>query len=590
VTNKYLLILIILFSATLARADDVSLLLNNQPAKPGEYQPADIQSLVVSTGDLAITFGKDVNNNFSAISVIKAGQELGHNLHGVAGRDVDGGRSFYLDYGGGRGRMLVDDVKVIESTPQIAHFALIDHGKQGPYYLEHHFIMLPDISGIYAYAIVKSRPNAGGEMRTMYRFDRDILDNAYTDERTGQQPKYANLLTYPKLQDESWRLPDGTIYQKYDYSTYFSATKMWGHFGHGFGVFFIPVSTEYYAGGPLRQELMVHQDALILNYIGGGHFGSNGHTTDSTGQKMFGPWLLYFNTGDNAHDIIADAHERAAAEFRKWPYEWVNEPLYPLERTNVAGQLTVADGRSAGGAWVILAKPGGNVYNQGGDFIYYTRADDAGGFWLPNVRPGKYALYAYATQGTITHELEQDDINITGDALNLGQITWTPPNHPNLLWQIGKSDRQSAEFKFGNQPRNLKWIQTVPANLTFTIGKSHDADDWYFAQGKVGHWLVKFTLLKPFTGNAYLSVPLAGGGGGAKVSISVNGHNVLNIAPDNDMSTYRSANKSGRYLLQEATFPASYLLQGDNTLDFNMTAAGGRWNGLMYDTVILETD
>jgi hypothetical protein len=172
----------------------------------------------------------------------------------------------------------------------------------------------------------------------MYRFDRDILDYAYTDERTGQQPKYADLLTYPKLQDETWKLPDGTMYQKYDYATYFSATKMWGHYGHGFGVFFIPVSTEYYAGGPLRQELMVHQDALILNYIGGGHYGGGGRTTGESGVKMFGPWLLYFNTGDSPQAMIDDAHQRASSEAKKWPYQWVDEPLYPLQRTNVAGQ------------------------------------------------------------------------------------------------------------------------------------------------------------------------------------------------------------------------------------------------------------
>jgi rhamnogalacturonan endolyase len=148
----------------------------------------------------------------------------------------------------------------------------------------------------------------------------------------------------------------------------------------------------------------------------------------------------------------------------------------------------------------------------------------------------------------------------------------------------------SGEFKFGDQPRNLNWIQRVPANLTFTIGQSKDSDDWYFAQGKVGHWVIKFNLTRVYSGSAYLSVPLSGGGGGAKVTISVNGNKLLSIAPDNDASTYRAANRSARYLLEETSFPASYLLQGANTVDFNMTSAGGRWNGLMYDTVILETD
>ena len=55
------------------------------------------------------------------------------------------------------------------------------------------------------------------------------------------------------LQDETWKMPDGSIYQKYDYSGYMAEQSMWGHYGHGFGVWFMPVSREYYAGGPLRQ-------------------------------------------------------------------------------------------------------------------------------------------------------------------------------------------------------------------------------------------------------------------------------------------------------------------------------------------------
>ena len=130
----------------------------------------------------------------------------------------------------------------------------------------------------------------------------------------------------------------------------------------------------------------------------------------------------------------------------------------------------------------------------------------------------------------------------------------------------------------------------MPTNLTFTVGASKDSEDWYFAQGKVGHWDINFNLDKTYGGNVWLSVPLAGGGGGARVTISVNGQDVMTIAPNNDASTYRAALRSARYLLQEASFPASLLKQGQNTVRFNMTAAGGRWNGLMYDTVILEAD
>jgi rhamnogalacturonan endolyase len=572
-----------------ASTANVEIIMNGAPAKTGDYKPADIQSLILSNGLLSITFGRDTNGDFSATSVIKNGQELAHNLHGVEPRDVDRYRTFYLDYGAGRGHLQADVVKVISSTPDMAHFAVID--THNPTYLEHHFIMRKDQSGVYGYVIIKTPPGRrSGEMRTMYRFDRDILDWAYTPERTGQQTKYADLEKLRNVQDETWELPDGTIYQKYDYSVYYSEASLWGHYGHGFGVFFMPVSTESYAGGPMRQELVVHQDALILNYIGGGHYGGGGTATGLNGQKMHGPWFLYFNTGATPEAIVADAKKKAAEEQTNWPYPWVEEPLYPLERTKVTGQLKVTDGRSPAGAWVVLAKPGGDVYTQGGDFIFSTKADKDGRFTLPHVRAGTYALYAWANQGSITHQLEKDGIEVKGAILDLGTVEWSPPYHKNLLFQIGKSDRMSGEFKFGNEPRNIQWIQSVPTNLTFTVGASKDSEDWYFAQGKVGHWDINFNLDKTYGGNVWLSVPLAGGGGGARVTISVNGQDVMTIAPNNDASTYRAALRSARYLLQEASFPASLLKQGQNTVRFNMTAAGGRWNGLMYDTVILEAD
>ena len=81
----------------------------------------------------------------------------------------------------------------------------------------------------------------------------------------------------------------------------------------------MPVSTEYYAGGPLRQDLMVHQDALILNYYQGSHYGGGGSDNFANGEKLFGPWFTYINTGDNAA-MIADAKKKAVVEQSKWRF------------------------------------------------------------------------------------------------------------------------------------------------------------------------------------------------------------------------------------------------------------------------------
>ena len=635
----------------------VRLTVNGAPAVAGDFKPADIQSLVLENGLVALTFGKDANGDFSATSVVKNGRELAHNLHGVEPRDVDAHRTFYLDTGAGREHLVVDTVRVIKNTPELAHFAVIDHRAL---HLEHHFVMLQGESGVHPYVIVKSPPGLGtGETRTMYRFDMDLLDWAWSGERTGRQPKYALLQSISEagnLGDETWRLPDGSVYQKYDYVSYYAETPMWGHYGHGFGAFFIPVSTESYAGGPLRQELMVHQDALILNYIGGGHFGGGGSATGRNGEKIHGPWFLYFNAGDTPEAIIADAKKAAAAEKPKWPYAWMDEPLYPVKRTTVTGQLKLTHDRSTAFAYVILGQPGNPprgggarsgatrrgggapeagaasagattperpssppegdagtspftrsgpmgpvgvsdrasaLYTQSGDYIYYVKADAQGAFRLPAVRPGTYTLYAWQTQGPVTQSFAKDGIEVKGDTLDLGAVEWDAPYHPHLIFQVGRADRTAGEFKFGNAPRTNQWVNRIPNDLTFTIGQSKEAEDWYYAQRgpaapQTSTWTIKFDVAAVPTGNAYLSIPVAGGPG--DVAVLVNGREVGKVVHGDDASVRRAANRSGVYARFEFTFPAATLQAGENTVSLRTNRPTGNNNGIMYDTIVLESD
>ena len=147
----------------------------------------------------------------------------------------------------------------------------------------------------------------------------------------------------------------------------------------------------------------------------------------------------------------------------------------------------------------------------------------------------------------------------------------------------------SGEFKFGDQLRNIKWIGMVPADLTFTIGSSKERDDWYFAQGKVGNWDVKFNLDHVYAGTAYLTVAIAGVSNAPHLTISVNGKEVRSLEYANDAATYRAAVRSARYQLEEISFPASLLNAGANTIRFGMTAVGKN-GGIMYDTLKLEVD
>jgi hypothetical protein len=519
--------------------------------------------------------------------------------------------------------------------------------------------MLKGENGIHPYVIISGNQN--GEMRTMYKFDMNILDYAWTNERTNKQYSYEFLQAISpsgNAGDETWRLKDGSVYTKYNYVSFYYQTPMWGHYGHGVGAWFIPTSAESYASGPLRQDLDVHQDALILNYLGGGHLGSGGTAAGIDGKpKIHGPWYLYFNTADSNDALISDALKTSAAEKAKWPYPWVDEPTYPQNRTTVTGQLKISHGRSAANAWVILAQPGGGggrggpgaavpgnpggaqlggsapffaaapaapapgaggrggrgrggrgrggaggggrggfggnleqdrasaILRQAGDYIFFVHADANGKFTIPAVRPNSYTLYAWQDQGPICESLAVDNVVIKGDKTqDLGDVAWDAPYHPTLLFQIGKPDRMAGEYKLGNGPRAYDLIGQVPENVDFTIGKSKEGEDWYFAQNR-GTWTVHFTVEKVPTGNCYLTIPIAGGGGTA--AVAVNGTAVGSVGKGDDQTLRRQANRAGVYgRPAPVTFPASTLKQGENTL--TLQASGG--SGLMYDTVVLEAD
>ena len=60
----------------LLAADEVRMMVDGSPAEVGDFKPGDIKELVLDNGLLKITFGKDFNDDFSAISVMKNGTEL----------------------------------------------------------------------------------------------------------------------------------------------------------------------------------------------------------------------------------------------------------------------------------------------------------------------------------------------------------------------------------------------------------------------------------------------------------------------------------------------------------------------------------
>jgi rhamnogalacturonan endolyase len=506
-----------------------------------------------------------------------------------------------------------------------------------------HYLVRRGVSGFYYFLIARTgtsgHPNPAtlSELRTVQRFDPSVLDHGYNGERHGALPNAAQNATFSsntQIEDATYpltvaptmlagapsqagvtgqRWDEGPVFSKYDWGSYRLDDAMHGLYGNGYGVWLLSPSFEFYTGGPVKQELMVHQSNLILNMYHGGHYGSaTSSPSPASWQKLYGPNLVYVNQG--ADDVlIADGLARAAAERKQWPYCFMKNDAFALaaERGTVTGKLTEAHGRPVEGAMVVLAAPGA-LLTQGYDYMFWALADADGSFTIPEVRTGSYAIHVYATRGTIVADPSSGEIagnaTIVAGMNDLGTLTWSPPFHANLLWSIGSSDQRSGEFRFDpNTPASIDntaartgrmygpdathGVWTVPpASATYVVGTSTEQTDWYFAQSVDGTWTVEFDLANVPTGGAFLTLGIAGAARNPHLDIAINGHNVLSQGFGNDQSLYRSALQGGLFQMLTTTVPAGDLLAGANTATFTLNTKGSAGAGIYYDIVKLESD
>ena|GEM_PF-726993 len=627
---------------------NVRALINGAPAAVGSYVfPDEVDALVLDNGLIRFTFGRDdaaggivtgwTDVSITASSIVVDGVELAHNLNGVDPRDPDRHHSFYVDAGGGRTRLVCTEVRVLRSSNDLVEVAFVD--KTGTVLQhEHHLIMRRGKRGLYGYdiltAVVAQNIN---EVRMNARWDRAILDHAYNWERgKGQQPTYAYLATQTRVGDETWQidginnpdlpspesnagnLPPGTVYTKYNWSLYHHENPMFGHYGHGFGVWLTPLGgvsdqtlCAFYGAGPNHQDLAIHQDALILNYFGINHYGEPSYPLAAGYQRLYGPWYTFVNTGDpdDPDAMIADAAATALAEIEenRSGSAWIDDPFYPRDRTTVSGRLRIADGRPAGGYWVVLSTQDVTDVFTIHEPTYFVKTADDGTFslpgippaWQPGTRtPGAYVLYAFASKGSVTEQFKQTGIVVSGTAQDLGELVWAPTDRSTFLWQIGRADRTTGEFALATipalqaNPRSYEKPSQVPGTLTFTVGDSWEPRDWYYAQTSGGTWTIAFQLDRAYTGTAFLTVSSAMQQG-SRPTVAVNGATagITGSLPNNNDSTIaRQADRSGFPRQATLTFPASMLRVGANTVTLTRGAGVAGGNGLGWDTLLLEVD
>jgi len=483
--------------------------------------------------------------------------------------------------------------KLVRQTPDLAEISFTHEAANG-YFFELHYVLHADQSGVYCFLEQyhhDGSPDGGfGQIRWGLRADSTLFDyHLVRDNIQGRMPQFSEFKK--KIQDWTYQLADSSYYTKYDYADYIEGRHVHGFAGtkSGKGIFIIQASHEYLNGGPTKQFNTVHTGPFMIMMFQCDHFLLDKKVGEGPvsgeWQKLGGPFFLYVNSGKNISEIWADAKRQTAEEVSKWPYQWMNHPDYPLERGTVTGHLSV-NRISASNAHIILAAPNVDWQSQSHGYIFAVRADKDGNFVVPNVRQGCYSFYAYTDN--VTEEFCKNDIRVLANSTTaLSELNWQPKQNGTILWQIGVADRTTRGFKLSDHKRYYGVFNNVPANLTYTVGKSTEADDWYYAQTKSGSWNVKFQMNKSQGTECILTLGIAGSAKNPLLEILVNNNKVGEYYFGNDHTVYRSSILGGYYQQQEVRFPADSLHIGVNIISFHLpTVKNG--GGIMYDVIKLE--
>ena len=639
----------LLLSAAAARAlaAGVSVTLDGAPAVLGAFAfPSAHHRVVVDNGLFAATFDRDDATysgwsgvSVSLVSLVVGGVELAQNLNGEAPRDPDREHSFYIDAGGGTSRLVCSSVHVLRLGADLAELAFVDNSST-PLQHAHHIVVRAGVAGIYGFDhLTAVAATTISEVRMNARFDRGVLDFAYSDERgAGQQPTYAYLSLMPKLQDETWRvngsnapglpfpesnggnLPAGYAYTKYNWALYHAENVLFGHFGHGRGAFHVPLSgatgktsTASFGIGPRHQDLAIHQDALILAYFSPNHFSTTGFAIEQGYSRLYGPWLTLFASGDPADPaaMIAAARATAQAEINaSLPgLAWMQHRLYasPANRSTVVGFLEMNTGRSFSPLFVVLTPDthGATDVYRLRESTYWTVCDLNGKFSIPGVPAGdNYTLFVFDNGGSLTESFNQTRVGVLpgGGVTNLGTLQFTSQDALNTirLWRVGVFDKSGGEFMLGNHSREYGLGDSVPADLTFqcdtfnadgslvagSLGQDPDSA-WPYAQTKPGTFTIQFRGGQLFHGLAQLLVATSMQQG-APPAVALNSVPFTGALPaGTDDPLTRQAVRSAFSQTTRLTIPASVIVVGLNNLTFTMGAGGG---GTGFDMITLEVD
>ncbi|WP_193213148.1 polysaccharide lyase family protein [Luteolibacter marinus] len=496
-----------------------------------------------------------------------------------------------------------------------------------------HYTLLDGAEGLHIRGRFEHAPGmpgfSVGEARFVVKPDPRVFDWLTIDADrsrkmpTGDDWDNASPLNLKEARRLTTGIHKGQPEHKYGYSALFSESPAygWSSSEKQIGLWMVNPSLEYIAGGPTKPELTGHLDVnpggrpVLLNMWHGSHYGGSSLAvkTDEAWAKVIGPFLLHTNQGGDALELWNKAMKTAAAENLKWPYAWVEDPLYAAgSRLPVTGRITVKDlpgSPSPGTLWIGLTSPdyesrsrrGGETVGwqrDGKHYQYWAKAGADGRFRLGSVRPGTYVLRAFAKG--VLGEFQRSEIVVSrGHPLDLGKVEWQPARSGPTVWEIGVPDRDSREFRNGGYywqwGQYFKYQKEFPDGVDFTVGSSDWRKDWNFCQplrlddkGRVlgdSIWKLRFNLEEP--ADHVLRIALCGHREGDRLHVSINGNNLGDSGRLRENGVMHRDGHRG--LLTELGFPipAGDLQEGENVLELRLS--GRVWHqGLLYDYLRLE--
>lgn len=477
------------------------------------------------------------------------------------------------------------------------------------------YALLRGSHGFYAAGIVShpaSYPdNPGGEWR-MASYPGAIFDWMTVDAKRSRKmcsladweagvqpadaPKEVRLLTQG--------VNAGQYECKYSYSADLGEQNAWGWSSttKDVGIWVTVPSHEYYNGGPKKRELMCHASPVLLNMLGGQHYGMGNDCDMPNGtavRKVFGPFFVYVNSlasgsADPQKALYSDALAQAAAEQTAWPYRWFKDSGYAQEsgRATVSGTLAIADtgapDASPAGVWIGLAPDNGVDFQfQAMTYQFWTKTASDGTFSLPHVLPGRYALYAF---GSAAGTFKRASVNVmAGQALDLGTVTWTPARTAPTVWEIGVPDRDSHEYLLGDslycywRTGFVDYPALFPNGITDTVSKGDWAKvlPWALVNDSATGWApigpttVDFTLANsPATGAVGRFYLALASSYGTHLQVSLNGSQIGSFVPGNPSDAVIRLGSHGAFWDTSLAFSTSLLKPGANKLVINQLKSG----------------